>query len=1174
MIICSKNRIIIGLYKELTFLLTGIVLLSSCGPKTLFEEVNGEKLGIKFTNQVDQSEVFNILTFEHLYNGGGVAIDDFNNDGLPDIFFTGNIVNNKLFLNRGKLEFEDISAEAGIEAPQKWCSGITTVDINHDGWKDIYLSATLYGREESRRNLLFINQGLNKQGIPEFIDEADAYGIADDGFSVQSVFFDFDRDNDLDLYVLTNQLEVRSPNKFYFKRLDGSAPHTDRLYRNNGDGTFTNISKEAGVQIEGYGLSLNVFDVNEDGWLDIYIANDYLTNDILYVNNQDGTFTDKISEYVKHQSHSSMGSDVADINDDGLPDILTVEMLPRDMTRMKRMWPAGSFSKYLNSEKLDYDFQYMRNMVQINQGMDAQGRIKFSDVSFHTGLAATEWSWATLINDYDADGDKDVFICNGFPKDITDMDFAAYKANSTLAYNRNALLKALPEAKVSNFFFENKGDLQFEDASANWGLETVSYSNGAAYGDLDRDGDLDLVVNNINDNATILINHSKQINYLQIVLEDQYGGSKSIGAKVDLWIDERRFSQHLMPVRGYISTMEPILFFGLGKANQVDSIQIQWADGKIQREFEIAANQRMSISYKGKTIPKRSNPPAPVFSDQSHVLEYRHIESVFSDFNIQRLLPRQYSQMGPAVSVGDLDGNGEQDLVVGGTLNQVATLLFSQNGTFEAKPLANLNPALLHEDMGMLLFDADNDYDLDLYVVSGGYEQKGNTIAYADRLYVNQGDGNFQKASNRLPENMTSGSCIKGADYDRDGDIDLFVGGRIMPGHYPQPVSSFLLRNDSKGKDDVHFSEVSAQVAPALTNIGMVTDASWSDFDHDGWMDLVLVGEWMAPHFFRNNHGKFELLTQTGIEAKTGWWNSILSGDFDNDGDTDYVCGNQGTNSLYQASDVHPIHIFAKDFDRNGGFDAFLASEMGYENGKHYPLHAWDDMLKQMQFLKKKVIKYKDYANSTVEQLFSADELKGVLNLQARYMKSAYIENLGQDSFAIHPLPQAAQLAPIQGMLALDLNDDLFLDILLVGNNFGGELFGGKNDALNGLVLYGDGNGNFRAENFAKNGFLVPGDARALVSFPKQDGKHHILASQNRDSLKLFEWNKPAKTVQLLALDSWAILELAHGSRRVELSYGHAYLSQSSRHLILPEDYKKLTIFRSDGSESNIYMPE
>lgn len=1145
-------------------------LLGACDQSnSLFKEVNGKKLGVRFVNSVGQNDVYNILTSEHLYNGGGVAIEDFNNDGLADIFFTGNLVENKLYLNLGDLDFVDVSESAGIAAPNNWCSGVSVVDINNDGWKDIYVSSTMSGNPDSRTNLFFINKGLDKNGNPIFEDQAKALGLADVGYSTQAVFFDYDRDDDLDVYLLTNQLEVRAPNKFFFKRKDGSAPNTDRLYRNNGDGSFSNVSREAGILIEGYGLGINVFDINQDGWLDVYVSNDYLSNDLLYINNQDGTFSNKISEYFKHQAHSSMGCDVADINNDGLPDIVSLEMLPNEMTRRKQMWGAPSLSKDQNNDKLGYEYQYMRNTLQINQGLGENGEVKFGDVSLHAGLYATEWSWAALFNDYDADGKKDLFISNGFPKDITDMDFMAFKSSTNLATNRQALLDALPEAKMRNFFYRNTGDLKFEDVSAKWGIEEKSFSNGAAYGDLDNDGDLDIVINNINDNATFLINQSENINYLQIALKDEHGGAKALGANVDIFIKGEIQSQHFMPVRGYISSVQSILFYGLGDQTEVDSIRIRWADGSYQVEGKQAGNQKIEINYKGEERKAKEARNLPFVEVQEN-LRYRQQEAPFIDFTVQMLLPKQYSRQGPSVSIGDVDNNGEEDIIVGGSSIDVSRLFLSKKGNFEQKNVETYDLILRQEDVGTLLFDADNDNDLDLYLVGGGSESEADDPNYEDRLMINDGKGNFSRAFRRIPLIKTSGSVVKGADYDKDGDIDLFVGGRFLPKAYPSPVNSFLLRNDFEGKDKPRFTDVGAESFPDLEKLGMVTDASWSDFDGDGWVDLLVIGEWMGPRFFKNNQGKFVDVTEaSGLGSLVGWWTSLTSGDFDNDGDIDYMAGNLGTNSFYQASDSMPLYIYGKDFDGNGGFDAFMASSMGYEDGRIYPLHSWDEMQKQMNFLRKKFIKYEDYARSSITDLFDPEQLDAALVYKATHLRSSYFENQGNGKFVAKVLPLEAQLAPIQSMLSLDLNDDSYLDVILVGNDYTGEFFSGRYDAFNGLVLYGNGKGSFRPANYTETGFLVDGDARALATYPDPSGNMRLLSSQNRAPLSFFKASAEQEFVKLKALDTWAEFTFEDGSkRRVQLTYGSSGLSQSSRHLFLPKNFSSLKIYNSKGELS------
>ncbi len=1162
---------------EFCLALLAVCMLSCSQETTLFTEIPGAKAGLSFSNDVVQNEFYNILTFEHLFNGGGVAISDFNNDGLQDAFFSGNIVDNKLFLNRGSLQFEDISEAAGIAAPGQWCSGITVVDLNRDGWNDIYVCATVLGGEEQRRNLLFINQGVDEQGIPTFVNKASEYGLDDEGYSTQGVFFDFDRDDDLDLYVLTNQLGIRSPNKFYIKRLNGTAPNNDRLYRNEGNGTFSDVTQEAGVGIEGYGLGINVFDVNEDGWLDIYVSNDYLSNDVLYLNNQDGSFSNRIGHYIKHQSHSSMGCDVADLNNDGRPDIMTVEMLPNDLPRMKRMWPPNWYGKSENNEKLGYGFQYMRNMLQINQGLGPDGQVKFGDLSFYAGVHASEWSWAVLLNDFDADGHKDIFIANGFPKDLTDMDFLAFRENRTLAFDRQALLDALPESKVSNVLFRNRQDLTFEDVSQAWGIGKETFSNGAAYGDLDNDGDLDLLVNNINDQATLLVNNSRDIHFLRVALSDDYGMARSLGAQVDVFCGQDTYTQHYMPVRGYLSCMEPYLFFGLGTNHSIDSVVVRWSDGTRQSAPTPMPNALLTVHHTNAAQSRPRRLAGTLFEESTGEIAYRHVETRFNDFNHQTLLPKQYSQLGPAMAAGDIDNNGEEDLILGGTYATVGTKALQEEGQFNLYPLEPLDKMLLHEDVGLLLFDVDADQDLDLYIVSGGTEGFEQPAVYADRLYINDGHGNFSLTYGAIPEMQISGSCVKGADIDQDGDVDLFVGGRIHPTRYPQPVASFILRNDTEPGGKPRFTDITDNVCPALTEAGMVSDALWTDFDNDNLPDLVIVGEWMSPRFFRNTGVNWvELREASGVHDKVGWWNCLVGGDFDNDGDTDYMAGNQGLNSLYQASQETPLHIFAKDFDGNGGYDAFLASSAGYADGALYPYHSWDDMKKQMVFLRKRKTKYVEYAHSSVRDLFREEELENVLHYDANWFHTSLIINLGGGSFEILPLPSEAQFAPVQSMMTIDLNDDEMLDVLLVGNYYGGELFGGRNDAFNGLVLYGVDGQSFRSENYADNGFLVDGDARSMICIPDQQAGLQIIVGQNRDRLRQFKLAGTAiLSIPTLPGETWAEVQLPSGdTRKIERYHGNSALSQSSDIWILPASHLGFTAYHADGSISRMLAPE
>ena len=590
---------------------------------------------------------------------------------------------------------------------------------------------------------------------------------------------------------------------------------------------------------------------------------------------------------------------------------------------------------------------------------------------------------------------------------------------------------------------------------------------------------------------------------------------------------------------------------------------------QVRKKINIEANQDLKLEYDGSEIYFKNQEEEQLFSDLSSSLTYKHSESRFIDFSIQPLLPRQFSLLGPAISAGDIDGNGEIDLVVGGSLKEITTILYSNNGIFESRFLEEHDSFLEHEDIGTLLFDVDGDDDLDLYIVSGGNEDQANTATYNDRLYVNK-NGNFERTYNVIPALVTSGSCVKGCDYDKDGDIDLFIGGRIYPGQYPRPVSSYLLENTTDEKDHPKFINKSIESFKELDDIGMVTDAVWSDIDNDGWMDLIIVGEWMHPRIFKNEEGRFiEITSGSGLDNKVGWWNSIVAGDFDNDGDTDIVCGNIGTNSFYKASEEEPLHIFGKDFDQNGGFDTFLASSRGYENDNLYPIHSWDDMLKQMNFLRKKVQSYESYAKSSVNDLFTKSELEEVLNYQANWFSSTYFENLGEGKFKSHLLPKASQIAPVQSMMTMDVNDDEYLDIVLVGNDYGGDLFVGKYDALNGLILYGDGTGNFNPENYSKNGFLVSGDARSIISFPDSEGRINLVASQNRNHLRRFVFEKDRNVIPLKTLDSWANLTFENGDiRKVELGYGHSSNAQSSRHLIIPPQVVSVDLFSSNNQLS------
>ncbi|RMF27923.1 MAG: RNA-binding protein, partial [Bacteroidetes bacterium] len=1041
---------------------------TSCSHReTLFRLVPPDDSGVEFRNVIQEDEFFNILNYEYLYNGGGVAIGDFNNDGWQDLYFTGNMVGNRLYLNRGDLRFEDVTEKAGVAAAGKWSTGVAAVDINADGLLDLYVCASTLSKPEDRANLLFLNQGPDAEGIPTFREAAHEYGIADDGYSTHAAFFDYDNDGDLDLYVLTNQIERLAPNKFRFKRLDGSAPTTDRLYRNNGDGTFTNVSREAGILIEGYGLGLAIFDVNRDGWKDIYVSNDYITNDLLYVNNGDGTFTNKAGTYFKHTSHFAMGNDIADINNDGWEDIYTLDMLPEDNQRQKQIIPENRFSKYVNSDKLGYEYQYMRNTLQLNNGFAPDGQQNFSEIGLFAQVYATDWSWAPLFADFDHDGWRDLYVTNGFPKDITDLDFASYREGKSMAFFKEDLLNAIPQVKISNYAFRNTGDLRFQNVTKEWGLSVPSYSNGAAYGDLDNDGDLDLVLNNLDEEAFIFENTLRQqgrpdANYLRLRLKGTPQNPFGFGATVVLKVNGYTLINENSPYRGYLSTMEPFLHFGVGAARKVDTLIVEWHGYLRQVLTDVPVNQVLELRIEDAR-PFIPEPPRyhPLFREISDSLgiQYYHFEHVFTDFNIQRTVPHQYSQQGPAISVGDLNGDGRFDFFTGGSLGVGGSFALQDDGLFRVEYFGK-DHEKNKEDLGTLLFDADNDGDLDLYIASGSSEQQLSQAAYQDRLLVNDGRGGFVVASKALPPIAVSTSCVKAADYDRDGDLDLFVGGRIVPGEYPKPTDSYILRNESEpGKP--RFVNATPELCPELLGIGLVSDALWTDFDQDGWMDLLLAGEWMPLTFLRNKEGMaFENVTAaTGLQNLTGWWNSLAAGDFDDDGDLDYLAGNLGLNSHYQASEEHPVMVFAGDFDDNGGYDAIVVEYKPDANGelKPYPMHSKDDLTKQMVWLKKRFLKYADYGRATIYDLLTPEELDKAMVLKATWLANSYVENLGPGPdglprFALKPLPTPAQLAPLYGMMVQDFNDDGRLDVLAVGNSFAPEVFWGRLDALNGLL--------------------------------------------------------------------------------------------------------------------------
>lgn len=1177
-------------------ILTAILFYSCSSHKeTLFKKIDSSESGIHFNNKIVENDTLNPIDVTNIYNGGGVGIGDFNNDGLQDIYFTGNTVSNKLYLNKGKMHFEDITKEAGVGGEGRWCRGVSVIDINNDGWMDIYVSVSMAKDPEKRRNLLYINQGLDKNGVPVFKEMAKEYGLDDTTHSTMAAFFDYDNDGDLDMYLVVNQIiNSNNPSVFRPKITDGSFPSTGRLYRNDWDSTlkhpvFKDVTKEAGVTIEGYGHGVSIADFNMDGWKDIFVSNDFNSNDLLYINNHDGTFTEKSASYFKHTSANGMGQDFIDINNDGLADLVELDMNPEDNYRKKMMMGSNNYQIYLNSDLYGYQYQYVRNTLQLNQGPrinanDSIGDPVFSDIGFFSGIAQTDWSWCPLVTDFDNDGYRDIVITNGFPRDVTDHDFISFRAGSAQIASKEFTLSQIPQVKLNNYAFHNNGNLTFNNVTSDWGITTPTFSNGAAYADLDNDGDMDMIVNNINDEASIYENTTRDSknnhsNYLAVKFEGDSLNVNGLGAFVELHYAGKQQVYEQSPYRGYLSTMQIEPHFGLGSISKIDSLIVKWPNGKKQILRNVPVNQTIKVYKKDATIPfsfsKKLVDNTTLFKDVTDSVNIKYVNQHkdFIDFAIQNLIPHKFSEYSPSLAVGDIDGNGLDDIIVGGSYSFSAQEFLQQpNGKFIQKSLLTGKDTLnkQRQDEGILLFDANGDGYPDLYIASGGFQGERETDSYQDKLYINDGKGNFTEAKDALPQNFTSKFCVRAIDYDKDGDLDLFVSGRIDPKNYPKPVSSFIFRNDSKN-GIVKFTDVTSSVAPSLKNIGLVCDASFTDFNNDGWPDLILAGEWMPVTFLENDKGVFKNVTsETGIQNNLGWWNTIVSGDFDNDGKMDYIVGNLGQNSFFKASDKYPVSVIAKDFDNNGTYDAFLslylpASQTDTER-KDFPAESRDEILKEMPSLRKKFETYKSFAVAPIDSILSPQQREGALKLHANYFSSVFLKNNGNGKFTAIPLPAQAQISVLDGMTVGDYNGDGNLDVVINGNDYGTEPIIGRYDALNGLMLEGDGKGNFKGLPISKSGIYIPGDGKALVSLRGSKGKTLLAASQNKGPLKIFRLKQNQKFIPLKPLDESAVIYYKDGRKQKrEIGYGSSFLSQSGRFLAVDENVLSVEIRNSKG---------
>ncbi|WP_295714590.1 VCBS repeat-containing protein [Mucilaginibacter sp.] len=1174
--------------KRLLIGFTVAILISSCKKHTLFEQIPSSASGVTFNNLITENDSINPIDNATVYNGGGVGIGDFNNDGLQDIYFVGNMVPNKLYINKGNFRFEDVTATAGVDGKGRWGRGASVIDINNDGLPDILVCNSFANDPKKRQNLLYINQGANRNGVPVFKEEAKEYGLDSQFFSTMASFFDYDNDGDLDMYLTVNEPNpAEFPNQFRPINTIGTGRSMGRLYRNDWDPklkhpVFTDVSLAAGIKIEGYGHAATVADINLDGWKDIYVTNDFLSNNILYINNHDGTFTDQSKAYFKHTSFNAMGQDIEDINNDGLADIFELDMNPADNFRKKMMSGPSSYNTIQNFDHYGYQYQYVRNTLQLNQGPsigenNQLGNPTFSEIGFLSGVAQTDWSWTPMITDFDNDGYRDIIVTNGYPRDVTDHDFIAYRSNAFLITPKKEVLKQIPSVKIHNYAFCNQGGAEFNDVSLDWGLGIPSFSNGAVYADLNNDGALDLVINNINDEALIYKNTAGEDkenvhHYLSVKFKGPNQNLEGIGTFVDIYYQHGLHQVYEnTPYRGYLTSIQPIAHFGLGKCKTIDSVVVRWPNKFRQTFLNVDADQTLSANvnnaHQTYSWEKPIQVKTPLFTNITGKsgVKYIHRDTDYTDFNIQKLLPHKLSEYNPALSAGDINGDGLDDIVVGGNLTEPAQIFFQQkNGTFIQRGLLEekkYDHAYL--DGGILIFDSNGDKFPDVLITGSGYKTPANDPAYQDRLYINDGKGHFTLAKDALPVCFKSKLCVRAFDYNNDGKLDLFISGRVEPWRYPEPVNSYILRNDTKD-GRVKFTDVTNEVAPDLKKIGLVCDAIFSDFDNDGKTDLILAGEWMPLTFLKNLGGRYANVTaKSGVGNKTGWWNSIIAGDFRHTGRTDYIVGNVGLNTLYQASEEFPAFITANDFDKRNRFDAFPSFFLPGKDGikREYPANVRDDAIKQMITLRAKFTNYHSYAEATMQDVLSADQMKSALRLKATELRSCYFRNDGEGKFTMVPLPLEAQVSALNGMVADDFDADGNLDLLINGNDFGTDVSIGRYDALNGLLLKGNGKGDFSPLSIARSGIYLPGDGKALVKLKGAADNYLLAASEHLGPLRIFQLNAHVSMLKINDTDQSAVITYKNGSNtKQEFYYGSSFLSQSSRSILISDKVAQVSI--------------